>query len=96
MLHRYQIVHGDVNCSNLMFSPTFGKNVLIDFGFSEGLKEECGYKTFTSFRGTPKYVSPEMLKLFSIECKLSFVDLYYNDLVCFHNARRYFSDTASK
>jgi len=40
-----------------------------------------GFKTFTAFRGTPSFVSGEMMKLFTLDVKKGFIDMYYNDLV---------------
>lgn len=40
-----------------MFSPTFKKNVFIDFGGSEALKETLGEKTMSRFVGTASYCS---------------------------------------
>jgi serine/threonine protein kinase len=80
-LHRYRIVHRDINPSNIMVSPTKGKPVFIDFGFADIIREDCGFKTFTNFHGTPTFVSKDMLKLFSVEVVMGYVDLYHNDLV---------------
>lgn len=35
-----------------MWSPTFNKNIFVDFGMSQFLKEEIGFNTFTKFFGT--------------------------------------------
>jgi serine/threonine protein kinase len=56
----------DINPSNAMFSKSQNKIVFIDFGLSTVIEEDCGFKTFTTFRGTPQYVSKEMLSHFSI------------------------------
>lgn len=64
-----------------MLSYFHKKIVFIDFGLSKVVNEDLGFKTLTSYHGTPKYVSAEMLKLFSIDAKEDYVDLYYNDLV---------------
>ncbi len=50
-------MHMDINWNNIMYSPTYRKNIFIDFGFSEVIAEECGFKTYTSFKGTPQYIS---------------------------------------
>ncbi len=75
-------MHQDITPNNIMFSPFFNKLVFIDFGLSQLIKEERGFKTLTFFCGTPKYVHSEMLCLLSIDEILGYVDLYYNDLVC--------------
>ncbi len=62
-LHKHKIIHLDINPFNIMYSPYHKKNVFIDFGLSKVIEENCGFKTLTAFNGTPKYVSPEMLKL---------------------------------
>lgn len=41
-MHMLQIVHRDIKPGNIMFSPTFNKNVFIDFGGSEILMEALG------------------------------------------------------
>ena len=69
-----------------MYSTTCNKPIFIDYGFSDIIKEKVGFKTLTSFQGTASYVSKEMLALFSVEDKQGYVDLYYNDLVCFQNS----------
>lgn len=56
--------------------------VFIDFGLSKIIGEDCGFKTYTAFNGTPRYVSKEMLNLFSVDVTYGFVDLYYNDVHC--------------
>ena len=83
-MHRFGVVHLDINPGNVMWSNSKRKPVFIDFGFSMVVREECGSKTLTSFHGTPTFVSREMFRLFSAkEYKEGFVDLYYNDLFCF-------------
>lgn len=44
-LHSNKIVHLDINPDNVMFSPRLGRPVFIDFGLSELIGEECGFKT---------------------------------------------------
>jgi serine/threonine protein kinase len=63
-----------------MFSPHFKKPVLIDFGFSEIIKEELGEKTLTNFRGSPAFCSDEMTKLIGSNSRFNFIDAYFNDL----------------
>ena len=64
--------------------------VFIDFGFSDIITEDLGLKTYTFFHGTPSFVSKEMMKLLFSEPKYGYVDLYYNDLVCFQLVKEYF------
>ena len=86
-MHRFGVIHLDINTSNIMWSNRKQKPVFIDFGFSRVVREECGFKSLTSFKGTPTFMSGEMLQLFSSkENKEGFVDLFYNDLFCFQNA----------
>ena len=56
-LHSYKIVHLDINPTNVMYSRKYEKLVFIDFGFSEVIKEDVGFKTETDFRGTIEYIS---------------------------------------
>ena len=81
----------DINPNNLMFSPKSNKIVFIDFGLSKIIREDCSFKTFTNFNGTPQYVSKEMLKLLSVDSTGDFIDLYYNDLVCLKNTSKHLS-----
>ncbi len=77
-MHSLSILHRDIKPSNIMYSPSYGKYVLIDFGISKYTNERPGEKMFTSFAGTYSYCSEEMKKLFTHhEC--SYVDLYFND-----------------
>ena len=82
-LHRHKIVHMDIKPDNVMFSPTLNKLVMIDYGFSEVIKEEVGFKTLITFRGTTQFISQQMMALFPKKRELiqGYVDLYYNDLV---------------
>ena len=82
IMHRFQIVHSDITNFNFMFSRSQGKVVFIDFGLSKIIREEIGFKTYTSFRGTPTFVSEAMLNLLGVKNRWDFVDLYFNDLVC--------------
>lgn len=35
LMHQLKIVHRDIKPNNIMYSPAFDKNILIDFGSSE-------------------------------------------------------------
>jgi len=61
-----------------MWSPTFNKNIFVDFGMSQFLKEDIGFNTFTKFFGTYNFCGDEMKKLFYCD-NFGYVDLYYND-----------------
>lgn len=63
-----------------MYSPSFGKNVLIDFNCSSVISEKVGEKTLTMFKGTRLNCSEEMEALYYSR-KPDLVDLYFNDLV---------------
>lgn len=77
-MHMLQVVHRDIKPTNILFSPTFNKNVFIDFGGTEVLKEFLGKKTLTKFIGTASYCSDEAFLLLSYQSL--YVDLYYNDI----------------
>ena len=81
-LHSHKIIHMDMKPDNIMFSPTYQKLVFIDYGFSEIIEEEVGFKTLTRFHGTAQFASREMVALFAKgnDAKDS-IDLYFNDLV---------------
>jgi serine/threonine protein kinase len=53
-MHSLKIVHRDIKFDNIMFSPTYKRNVFIDFGGCIFLKEQLGYRTLTKFYGTNK------------------------------------------
>ena len=57
MMHSFRIIHGDIKFENIMWSPTYKKNVFIDFGLSKFLKEKIGELTKTYYFGTYKYCS---------------------------------------
>lgn len=63
IMHKFQLIHYDINPNNIMFSPHFKKPVFIDFGFTSAVVEVPGMKTLTIFRGTPAFSSEEMTKL---------------------------------
>ncbi len=64
-----------------MFSPAYGKYVLIDYGMAESKHFSQGRMEIEQFRGTFSYASEEMRELF-IDRKSAFIDVYYNDCVC--------------
>jgi serine/threonine protein kinase len=66
-LHRFKIIHRDINPSNIMFSPKRNSLVFIDFGFSLIVPEDQGFKSSTTFHGTPAFVSREMFQLFNVK-----------------------------
>lgn len=76
-MHHLHIIHYDIKPENIVYSKAFGKFVFIDFGLSEVVEEELGFKTLGGFRGTPNYCSPEMFALMMEP--FCYVDLYYND-----------------
>ena len=77
-MHSLSILHRDIKPTNIMYSPSYGKYVLIDFGISKYTNERPGEKMFTSFAGTYSYCSEEMKRLFTHHYS-SYVDLYFND-----------------
>ena len=58
ILHSLQICHIDIKFDNVAWSPSFGKFVYIDYGFSKFVKEPIGQKSKTKFIGTFSYASP--------------------------------------
>ncbi len=64
-MHSLSILHRDIKPDNIMYSPSYGKYVLIDFGISEYTSERPGQTVFTSFAGTYTYCSEEMKRLFT-------------------------------
>lgn len=59
-LHRLNVVHKDVNPSNIVWNPETGQVKLIDFGISQVLDRASVLASpRADFAGTPAYVSPE-------------------------------------
>ncbi|MGE0327402.1 MAG: AAA family ATPase [Polyangiaceae bacterium] len=60
VVHERQIVHKDINPSNIVRNPETGQVKLIDFGISSMLRRESvEAQTTSTVRGTPAYMSPE-------------------------------------
>lgn len=49
VMHQYHIIHRDITPNNIMFSPSQGKSIFIDFNVSTIIGENTGEKTYTSF-----------------------------------------------
>ena len=56
--HERRIVHRDIKCSNIMWTPD-RQVKLMDFGLAKMIEEVKGYQTIAS--GTPYYMSPEQV-----------------------------------
>ncbi len=56
-MHSLSIIHRDIKPCNIMYSPSYQKYVLIDFGISEYVSERPGQNVFASFAGTYYYCS---------------------------------------
>ncbi len=54
-MHLLQIVHCDIKPENIMYSQTFGKNVLLDYGLTDIINQKWGKKTLTKFKGTYRF-----------------------------------------
>ena len=63
VMHSLNVCHRDIKLDNLAWSERRRKFVLLDFNFSEVLREPVGFKTLAHFAGTFTYCSPEMRKL---------------------------------
>lgn len=72
-----------------MYSRYYGKNVLIDFNCTEVLREFVGEKTLTFYKGTYSKCSEPMKDLWGQSCP-GYVDLYYNDIICWENLNENF------
>lgn len=79
VMHNLNICHFDIKLENVGWSEAYKKFVFLDFGLTQAVFEPKGYKTKTNFRGTFRYCSPEMRKLYYIK-NSSLIDPYYNDL----------------
>jgi predicted ATPase/class 3 adenylate cyclase len=59
-IHAANIIHKDINPSNLVFNPTTGQIKIIDFGISTQLtRENTTLNSPNSLEGTLAYLSPE-------------------------------------
>lgn len=59
-VHQREIIHKDINPSNIVFNPTTGQVKLIDFGLSTRLpRETLTRMTPSGMEGTLAYISPE-------------------------------------
>jgi predicted ATPase/signal transduction histidine kinase len=59
-LHRKNIIHKDINPSNIVINPDTGKLKIIDFGISTELAQENLFSVYqNSAEGTIFYISPE-------------------------------------
>ena len=54
-IHQADIVHRDINPSNIVYNPQTGDVRLIDFGIAQVLSREVVHH----FEGTPAYIAPE-------------------------------------
>lgn len=59
-IHRKEIIHKDINPSNILLNPDTGALKLIDFGISTILpRESAGGLSLNALEGTLSYMSPE-------------------------------------
>ncbi len=48
IMHKFKIIHKDIKPSNVLYSPTYKKFVLSDFGISHPIVEDIGSLTKTA------------------------------------------------
>ncbi|MBW3586240.1 MAG: serine/threonine-protein kinase PknK, partial [Cyanobacteria bacterium 0813] len=61
-IHRANIIHKDINPSNIIYNPETGQIKIIDFGISTELKRESpSLKNSNILEGTLAYISPEQI-----------------------------------
>ena len=94
-MHQLNVIHSDIKPANVMFSVSYGKNVFLDFGVSEVVKEEVWEPTLTKFKGTYEYCGEEMKKLF-IKKKQGLVNLYMNDVQMLERTVKFFEKNSEK
>lgn len=59
-IHEHNIIHKDINPSNIVFNPTTKQLKIIDFGISTHLTLlNPSLKNLNTLEGTPAYMSPE-------------------------------------
>lgn len=52
--------------------------MFIDFGLSQIIEEDYGFKSKTYFKGTPQFSSHEMASIMASQNQ-KYIDLYFND-----------------
>ncbi len=74
-VHRHNIVHKDINPSNIVYNPSTKKVKLIDFGISETVSRHGNIQPPTMLTGTLAYISPEQTARMNraVDCR---ADLY--------------------
>jgi len=57
LLHHFHIVHLDIKPVNVMFSYEYNQPIFIDFGLSQLISTDVGYKKKTRFSGNLTFCS---------------------------------------
>ncbi|VXD11523.1 AAA family ATPase [Planktothrix paucivesiculata] len=87
-IHAKNIIHKDINPSNIIFNPTTGQVKIIDFGISTQLTQEnTSLKNPNILEGTLAYVSPEQTG--RMNCSLDYRTDFYSLGVTFYELLTY-------
>ncbi|SKB15789.1 Adenylate/guanylate cyclase with GAF sensor(S) [Planktothrix sp. PCC 11201] len=82
-IHAKNIIHKDINPSNIIFNPTTGQVKIIDFGISTKLTQEnTTLKNPNVLEGTLSYLSPEQTG--RMNCSLDYRTDFYSLGVTFY------------
>ncbi|MGK7893006.1 MAG: AAA family ATPase, partial [Xenococcus sp. (in: cyanobacteria)] len=82
-IHDRDIIHKDINPSNIVFNPRTGDLKIIDFGISTALSQENPtLKNINTLEGTLAYISPEQTG--RMNCSLDYRTDFYSLGVTFY------------
>ena len=83
LIHDHNIIHKDLNPSNIVFNPTTGELKIIDFGIATALSQEnLTLKNISNLEGTLAYISPEQTG--RMNCSLDYRTDFYSLGVTFY------------
>ena len=64
IIHSLKVVHRDIKSGNVLYSNSLQKFIFCDFGLTNVVKEDIGYKTKMKFAGTYTFVTPELQNIY--------------------------------
>ncbi len=87
LLHSLKLTHNDIKTANIVYSKTFRKLVLIDYGLSDVSGVELGFMKMEHRKGSIDYCCEDMRRLFFGSLAEGMVDMYYNDAVGLYKSK---------